>query len=191
MNEETFASERLLPCGHRVGELIGYHLDGFSSEFAEHLRGCPHCRAELDEIARRWQPVRRLARTRVVPSDDLVERTLTTLRGLRDRHGGDPLELSQEHGTLRIQSPATLTLTRRLSTEVLADFPGMAVRSCLVTDDAVRVDLVATYPAAAHELLPEIHRRLTAALHDFLGAGTPELSVRLVDVAAPRDGTEQ
>ncbi|GAB3558889.1 hypothetical protein J2S53_001777 [Actinopolyspora lacussalsi] len=189
MNEENFASDRRLPCGQRVGELIGYHLDGVPPAFEEHLRDCPHCRAELAEISRRWRPVRRLARSHAVPSNDLVDRTLTTLRGLRDRHGGQPLELSQEHGKLLIQAAATLSLTRRLSAEVLDDFSGMAMRSCLMADEAVRVDVVAAYPTAAHEFLPEIRRRLVAALHGYLGAGTPDVSVRLADVVPPWDGT--
>ncbi|MGJ7904992.1 anti-sigma factor family protein [Actinopolyspora sp. H202] len=191
MNEESFASDRRLPCGHRLGELIGYHLEGLPSEFEEHLWECPHCRAELAETSRRWQPVRRLARSHTAPSNDLVDRTLATLRGLRDRHGGQPMELSQEHGTLLIQPAATLSLTRRLSTEVLEDFSGMAVRSCLMTKETVRVDLVATHRTAAQELLPEIRRRLLDALHGHLDAGTPEVSVRLANVLPPWDGTTE
>ncbi|SDK38398.1 hypothetical protein SAMN04487820_107133 [Actinopolyspora mzabensis] len=189
MNEEGFASDRRLPCGHRVGELIGYHLDDVPPEFEEHLRECPHCRAELAETSRRWRPVRRLARSHAAPSNDLVDRTLATLRGLHDRHGGPPMEVSQEHGTLLIQPAATLSLTRRLSTEVLAEFSGMAVRTCLMTREAVRVELVATHRTSAHELLPEIRHRLLAALHEHLDAGTPEVSVRLADVVPPWNGT--
>lgn len=186
MSEEDFPSDQRLPCGRTVGDLLAYHTDGVPTEPNEHIDNCPHCRNQLAEISRRWRPVRHTARSSVVTPDGLVERTLANLRTVRGGHGGDATEIPQEKGTLRIQPSAARTLGRGLCVDVLRDFPGVRLRSCSGDAEEIRADLVVAYPTPV-DVLDDIRSRLADSLHEHLGAATPVVSVRLVDVTPPSD----
>ncbi|WP_019853568.1 anti-sigma factor family protein [Actinopolyspora mortivallis] len=185
MNVETPVSDRPLPCGHSTGELLDYHLDGEDSALEQHLATCPHCQAELAEIAERWGAVRRAAETPVRAPEGLLERTLAVLRESRDHDTGEWVELQQERGRLYIRPTATVSLTRGLVRRILRETPELTLLSCVPEGRVLRVDLVATYPAAAWRLLPGLRQRIEAELVEHLGVSAPEITVRLADVAPP------
>ncbi|PKW15313.1 hypothetical protein [Saccharopolyspora spinosa] len=188
MADRSFDPDRVLPCGRTDGMLLDFLADSAPVELSEHIPTCRFCQAELAELDSDWAQVRRTASLPIEPPHGLVERTLTAVRGVRGGHGAAPVELDQEGGKLRIAQQAVVLLTRRLCLELLAERPGVHLRGCVGDVDEVRVDLTIRYPLPAPELVEAIHRELTAALQAALGAGTPAVWVRVVDVAPPAIG---
>ncbi|GAA3361274.1 hypothetical protein [Saccharopolyspora gregorii] len=187
MGEAPLDPEHALPCGRTIGELLD-HLAGEAPEdFGAHVRTCPHCRAALAELAPTgWEPVRRAAELAVEPPEGLVSRALLTVRGARAAAGGEPAEVAQEFGTLRISAQATLVLARRLSAELLADVPEARLLSCTGDVREVRVDVVIGYGVPAPALTARLQDDLGRALREHLGAAAPSVWVRVADVAPPQ-----
>ncbi|MDA3649523.1 hypothetical protein LZ318_07730 [Saccharopolyspora indica] len=179
------SADRVLPCGRTDAELLDVLADSAPPELAEHVRTCPHCQAELAELKAVWAPVRRTAQIPVEPPHGLVERALMTVRGVRGGRGAAPVELAQEGGALRIHPQAVVLLTRQLCAEILTRHPGAHLRGCVGDADEVRVDLAVRYLLPA-SLAEQVQQDLVAALRDVLGAGAPEVWVRIVDVEPPR-----
>jgi anti-sigma factor RsiW len=69
MSDRPFDPDRVLPCGRTLGVLLDFLADSAPAEFAEHLRTCPHCQADLAELDADWAPVRRVAHRPIEPPD--------------------------------------------------------------------------------------------------------------------------
>ncbi|GAA2800936.1 hypothetical protein [Saccharopolyspora taberi] len=179
------SADPTLPCGRTVVELVALQSDGGPPELAAHVRECRYCQAELAELDAAWAPVRRAAEVPVEPPHGLVERALTTVRGIRAGSGSTPVELAQDGGTLRILPQAVLLLTRRLCLEILTGHPGVHLRGCTGDVDEVRVDLMVRYRLPAPVEAERIRRELTAALREALGAAAPAVWIRIADVEPP------
>lgn len=176
--------ERVLPCGHRIGELLALVSDGPGAEreLAAHTRTCPHCGAELAELDREWDQVRKAADAPVLTPPGLVDRVLASVHGLRGRITAEPVELDQEGGTLRISQRAVLTLARRLATDFAAQHRGVHIRAVAGDDDGIQVLMAVRYPAPANDLATELRGHLGHRLAQELGHGAPVVSVHVVDV---------
>ncbi|CAM01181.1 hypothetical protein A8924_2268 [Saccharopolyspora erythraea NRRL 2338] len=185
MADRSSDADRALPCGRTVGELVGYHADGGTPELAAHVAGCPHCQAELAELDSAWAAVRRAASLPVEPPDGLVDRALTTVRGIRGGAGSAPLEFDQDGGSLRISPQAVLVLARRTCAEILTAHPGVHLRGCGGDVDEVRIDLQVQYPLPAPALAEMIRTELADRLHVALGGAAPAVWIRIADVAPP------
>ncbi len=185
MTEPVADAGHRLPCGYSVADLLELLADPDREETAEHVRTCPYCGERLRVLRGQWEPVRRAAAAPVRPPAGLVERTLATVREARRDHGGDPVELSQDGGTLRVSAAATLSLTRAACTDLVADRRGVRLAACRGGAYGVTVDLVVTYPLPALEVAEAVRTGLTGRLRDYLGAGTPRVSVHIADVDLP------
>jgi hypothetical protein len=182
MGDRPFDPDRVLPCGRTLGVLLDFLADSAPTEFAEHLRACPHCQAELAELDPDWAPTRRGANRPIEPPHGLVERALMAVRGGR---GGAPVELTREGGKLQ---QAVVLLARRLCLEVLTRHPGVHLRGCVGDVDEVQVDLTVRYLLPVPDLADMIQQDLSAALRKVLGADAPAVRVRVVDVERPGTG---
>lgn len=185
MGEFPFDPEQQLACGHTYGELVE-HLAGDSTpEFAEHVAGCPHCRAALDRLAPSWAPVRRAAQVSVEPPNGLLDRVLMTSRRARGVNVGPSIEILQEGGALRVTPHAALVLARRLTAELLAGFPGVRLLACTGDSQEIRVELQVTYGSDAPELATRLREEVEDGLRGALGPGAPVVWVRIADVSYP------
>lgn len=187
MSDRVLDADRVLPCGHTVGMLVSFVADRTPPELADHVESCPYCPAELADLEQAWGLVARSADIAVQPPDGLIDRALTTVRGLRGTRGGDARELDQDRGVLRITQQAVLTLTRRACSDILEAYPGVYLRGCSGTVNQIRIDLVIRYPLPAHQLSESVTAELARALHDVLAAAAPAVSARVVDIAPPAD----
>ncbi|MEU6127977.1 hypothetical protein ABZ805_02280 [Saccharopolyspora sp. NPDC047091] len=187
MGEAPLDPDHALPCGRTIGDLLD-HLAGEAPDgVAAHVRTCPHCRAALTDLAPTgWEPVRRTAELAVEPPEGLVSRALLTVRGARAAAGGEPAEVAQELGTLRVSAQATMVLARRLGAELLAEVPGTRLLSCTGDVREVRVDVEIGYGLPAPALTARLQHDLGRALREHLGAAAPSVWVRVADVAPPQ-----
>lgn len=185
MNRHVLDADRMLPCGRTVGMLVSFVADRTPPELADHVGSCPYCPAELADLEQTWGLVQRSARVAVQPPDGLVDRALTTVRGLRGSRSEDARELDQDRGMLRITQQAVLTLARRACSDILAAYSGVHLRRCSGTVDEVLVDLLVRYPLPAQKLSESVQTELARAMHGMLGAANPTISARVVDIAPP------
>lgn len=186
MSDDSFTPDRALPCGRTLSELLDVLSGSAPAEVARHSADCPHCQRELAELRRSWEPVRRAAEFAVEPPDGLVERTLSTVRGLRETVGAVPVEIHQDGGTLRVSPRAVVVLTRVLGGELLGSYPGVHLRGCTGDAEEVRVDLAVRYPLPAADLSARVQEELVRGLQDVLGLAAPSVGVLIADVL-PRE----
>jgi len=182
VGESSPAAERLA-CGHTTGELVEHLAGEAAPEFAAHAAGCPHCSAALAELAPGWSALRRATEVSVDAPSGLLDRALRTARRARGRESGDPAEIPQDCGALRVAPRATLVLARRLSAQLIARRPAARLLSCTGDGREVRVELRVGYGTPIPELVAGLQAELATALRDVLGAAAPVVHVRVVDVA--------
>jgi hypothetical protein len=168
--------------------LLTYLLDRSPAELDQHVRSCPSCRAELAALDAQWDEVREAGQVAVTPPPGLVERALKTVRGVRAGYGSTSIKLAQERGVLTVSVGSVLTLARQLCSEVLRGFPEVHLRGCSGDVESVRIDLAIRYGIAGVEVAEQIRSSVDHGMRRSLGAGTPSVWVRLVDVAEPRSG---
>lgn len=176
--------ERLLACGWPASALVDLvaEPDRADPELAEHARGCPHCRNELAALERQWNAVRQAAAAPVATPEGLVSRALETMRGLRGGGGSDPVELAQPGGSLRIFDRPLLLLVRQEAADLLRDWPGVHLRGLNGGDRRVELAIAVGYGQDAVALAESVRAELVERLEISLGAATPVLTVRVVDV---------
>lgn len=179
----SFDADRVLPCGTRVADLLA-HLDQPDPALREHIRGCPHCTAELASLNRVWESVRRAAATPVAVPHGLAERALSTVHGLRGA-GAEATVIEQERGRLRVQPSAVLTLVRQVCAELVAQRSGVHLRRCHGDARTVQVDLMVRFGLPAAEIGTELGELAEAELRATLGPAAPSVRVHIVDVAPP------
>ncbi len=177
-----------LPCGHDpewLVELAAGEDHELSRDDAAHLQRCPHCTAELASLRGRWTTVRAVAARPVQPPPGLVARTVTTLRAVRGGVGGRQLEVVQQGGLLRVSDQVVMLLARQVAVDLAWQFGGVRVRGLAGGHDGLQLQLAIRYGLPLLEVGRRLQRTVRAALEASLGAGTPPVSVEVVDVFAP------
>lgn len=181
--------QRTLPCGRSVSWLLELAADGVDEppdpDARDHLAHCPHCRAELVALRRRWVPVWVAAARPVRIPPGLAGRALSSVRavrgGLIGRHG----EMRQPGGLLRVAEPAMLMLARRLAREVVEALPGIRFRGLSGGVDGLQVRLAVPYGAVLTDVSARVRRDLQRELDVALGVAAPAVDVLVEDVLAP------
>ena len=178
-------ADRTLPCGRTVSMLLA-HLDGHGPPgLAEHVPHCPHCTAELRTLEHAWRPVRVAADATWDVPPGLVDRALSTVRGLRSASGQQPTSLVQDGGTLTVAPRAAMALVRQAGLDAASRRAGVHLRGCSGDTAEVRVDLAVRYPLSAVEIADEVRQEVERVLRRSLGTAAPSVEVVVVDVAPP------
>ncbi|AHH96003.1 hypothetical protein GCM10010174_51290 [Kutzneria viridogrisea] len=176
--------ERVLPCGHQVGELLELVSDPAAAPggLAAHARTCPHCQAELPELRARWELVRQAAQAPVLTPPGLVDRVLASVRGLRGQIAAEPVEVDQERGKLRISQRTVLILARRLAGDFASAHGSVHVRAVAGDEEGLQVLVAVRFGVPVGELADQLRTHLRQGLARELGEGVPPISVHVVDV---------
>ncbi len=177
-----------LPCGHDPEWLVELAADEdheLAPDDAAHLRACPHCTSELASLRSRWTTVRVAATSPVRIPPGLVARTVATLRAVRGGLDGRHVEVVQQGGLLRVSDQVVVLLARQVAVDLARQLGGVRVRGLAGGQDGLQLRLAIRYGLPLLEVGRRVQRTLRAALEASLGAGTPQVSVEVVDVLAP------
>lgn len=177
-----------LPCGRHPEWLVELAVGEdpeLSPDDAAHLRDCPHCTAELAALRGRWTAVRAAASSPVRTPPGLAARTLATLRAVHAGLEGRHVEVVQQGGLLRVSDQVVVLLARQVAVDLARQFGGVRVRGLAGGQDGLQLRLAIRYGLPLLEVGRRLQRTLRAALEASLGAGTPPVSVEVVDVLAP------
>lgn len=177
-----------LACG-RDARLLEVVADGRAEPAdpadAAHLRGCPHCRAELASLRARWAQVRTAAEQPVPVPVELARRVLETVRAVRGGLVHRNVETRQDLGMLRVTEPAVMLLARRLALDVTADLPGVRCLGLGGDLDGLRVRLAVRYGLPMVELAARVADTVGRKLAQALGTAAPPVHAVVEDVLEP------
>lgn len=121
MTETSPPPDRSLACGRPWAPLVDQVAEGRAADLDDHQRTCPHCRAALGELDRRWAPVRAVAAERPRAPESLVDAALRRVRGVVTDPDYGRIDSPQGH--TRIAARVVVVLARRLA----AGVPGVEV----------------------------------------------------------------
>lgn len=180
--------ERPLPCGRTPQRWLELAADGTAEPSdpadAAHLRGCPHCRAELAAQQARWEPVAAAAARPVRLPPGLVGRTLSGIRTVRGSLAGQHAEVVEPGGLLRVAEPAVLVLARQLARSVIETVPGTRFLGISGDVGGVQVRIAARYGLPLRDVAERVRRELALELAHTLAGAAPAVDVRVDDVLA-------
>lgn len=106
-----------LPCGADTDALLD-QISGGHDEETPHQRGCPHCRAALEEYRRLWAPVDALADEVVRAPRAVLDRALARVRAVADNPAAGLLESDGLPGSTWIAARVVVGCARSAAEEV-------------------------------------------------------------------------
>lgn len=193
-----------LPCGQPIEALIDQVTDSHQRPAtAAHQASCQHCRSELAELDRLWEPVRQLADEDVVVPERLVEDVIRVIRHMVYT-GWHTLQYTAR-GATRISawvvSRVAETAARKVPgvhrvhptpLQVVPGLPGAPALPSPQPDTpavevgeqqrAVDLELVAEYGVNLIELAESVRQQIVTALQLTTGLDVTEVNLHVVDV---------
>jgi|SRR5690606_13798632 len=179
MAVEQPAEPDRLPCGNTLDSLLADLRAGRSGE---HVRGCPHCRAEADRHRVLLDAEAEEADQGPLAPPDLVDRVMLAVRA-EGRPGRRFGVRGSGPGRTRVRESTVAAIVR----EACAEVPGAAVGRCRVLDDedgglAVELTVRLTEPVPIPRLADALRAAARRAVQDQLGRAPSRVDVRVADL---------
>jgi len=186
--DEDVTADDVLPCGRPAAPLLELILEGRvhppDDERDEHQRTCPHCRALVDDVERRWSAVTASLVEPETPPADLVDAVMGRVRALGPRTGR--VVLPGDRGETRVRG----VVLQRVAEQAAGRVPGVSL--ALVRDvgegtggapAALVLSLVAVHGRDLPALAELVRREVGAALAAVVGVDGVRVDVRVDDLA--------
>ncbi|WP_432497601.1 Asp23/Gls24 family envelope stress response protein [Kineococcus gypseus] len=198
--------QELLPCGHRVDDLLEQVAAGRGDDLDAHQATCPHCRATLTAASRLWSRVRAVAAREEVPPPGLLGAVVAAVRELARDHWY--VVLPGVRGSTRIAARVLADVAQRAASRVPGvrvvlgrhtrpvdaerarvatrrqDGPGSAVG---VAGGHASIDLavVVDYGASIPDVAARVRAAVAADLREVASVSSTEVNVHVDDVLPP------
>jgi hypothetical protein len=170
-----------LPCGRLVEDVFD---DVDAGRVDDHSLACAHCITARRGVEKLASATRALVEDPTDPPAGLVERIMRVAR--MELRRGETLPLPSELGPADISEYAVAAVLRHAADSVA----GVRARSCRITPHPdrpavvqVRMSLSVRYGTGpAEQVLPDVRRRVSAALAGQVGLSADSIDLEVVDL---------